>query len=299
MTGKNLIKETSADMVFLVIIHAILILVLLVTLYPLYFVLIASFSDPQAINRGEVILLPKGVSLEGYKYLLLDSSIPRGYFNTIIITVTGTAIGVLLTLTSAFALANRRLIGRRFITGFFAFTMFFNGGMIPTYILIKDLGLLNTLWALILPGCVGAWNIFLVRTFFISNIPEELYEAATIDGASVTFYFYRIVLPLSSAIISVMILYHAVGFWNLFFPALLYLRDAVLYPLQMVLRNIILINEAMSLSELDAETVAFRQRVVDMLKYSSMIVASVPLLAAYPFLQKYFARGIMVGSIKG
>ena len=296
---KSLMKEAYSDRIFLNIIHVILVLVLIVTLYPLYFVLIASFSDPYAINRGEVILLPKGFTLEGYGYLLLDASIPRGYLNTVIITVIGTSIGVMLTLTAAFALANRRLTGRRFVTGFFAFTMFFNGGMIPTYILIMNLGLLDTLWALILPGTVGAWNIFLVRTFFISNIPEELYEAAVIDGASVTHYFYRIVLPLSSAIISVMVLFYAVGYWNLFFPALLYLRDASLFPLQMVLRNIILVSEVMSISELDAETVAFRQRVVDMLKYSSMIVASVPLLIAYPFLQKYFARGIMVGSIKG
>jgi len=299
MIKKSLMKEAYSDRIFLIIVHTILVLILIVTLYPLYFVLIASFSDPNAINRGEVILLPKGFTLEGYGYLLLDASIPRGYLNTIIITAIGTFIGVMLTLTAAFALANRRLIGKRFITGFFAFTMFFNGGMIPTYLLIMNLNLLDTLWALILPGVVGAWNIFLVRTFFISNIPEELYEAATIDGASVTYYFYRIVLPLSSAIISVMVLFYAVGYWNLFFPALLYLRDATLYPLQMVLRNIILVSEVMSISELDAETVAFRQRVVEMLKYSSMIVASVPLLITYPFLQKYFARGIMVGSIKG
>jgi putative aldouronate transport system permease protein len=177
--------------------------------------------------------------------------------------------------------------------------MFFNGGMIPTYILVRNLGMINTFWALILPGCVGAWNLFLVRTFYTSTIPLELYEAAVIDGASVTGYYYRIVLPLSQAIISVMILYYGVGYWNLFFPALLYIRDEVLYPLQMVLRNIILANESLSLSDLDAETVAARQRIVDLLKYSSMIVASVPLLVAYPFLQKYFAQGVMVGSIKG
>jgi putative aldouronate transport system permease protein len=230
---------------------------------------------------------------------MLDPSIPRGYLNTIIITVIGTALSVFLTLTAAFALSNKRLFGRTFFTGFFAFTMFFNGGMIPTYILVRNLGMLNTFWALILPGCVGAWNLFLVRTFYTSTIPEELYEAAVIDGASVTYYYYRVVLPLSSAIISVMVLYYGVGYWNLFFPALLYIRDEVLYPLQMVLRNIILENESLSLSDLDAETVAARQRVADLLKYSSMIVASVPLLIIYPFLQKYFAQGVMVGSIKG
>ena len=293
------VKETAGDRIFLIFLSAALVLVLVSVLYPLYFTVIASFSDPQAINQGEVILLPKKITLDGYRFLAKDHSIPRSYLNTIIITAAGTCIGVFFTLTAAFALSNKRLFGRRFITGFFAFTMFFSGGMIPMYILIKDLGLLNTRWALILPGCVGAWNIFLVRTFYTSSIPEELYEAAVMDGASVTWYFYRVVIPLSSAIISVMILYHAVGYWNLFFPALLYLRDAALYPLQMVLRNIIIINEALSLTDLDVETVASKQRIADLLKYSSMIAASAPLLIVYPFLQKYFSQGVMAGSIKG
>jgi putative aldouronate transport system permease protein len=299
MAKQTQIKESPIDAVFLAIIHILLGLVLLSILYPLYFILIASLSDPRAIGQGQVILLPKGFTLEGYERLFMDPAIPRGYLNTIIITSGGTSIGVFLTLLAAFALSNKRLFGRRFFTGNFAFTKFFNGVMIPTYILIKDLCLLNTYWALILPGCVGAWNLFLVRTFYNSVIPGELYEAAIIDGASVTYYYYRVVLPLSSAIISVMVLYHAVGYWNLFFSALLYLRDAALYPLQLVLRNIILINEALSLSEMDAETVASKQRVADLLKYSSMIAASLPLLIAYPFLQKYFAQGVMVGSIKG
>ena len=293
------IRETALDRFFLTILYIILFLVLVSILYPLYFVVIASFSDPHAVNQGRVIFLPEGFTLEGYRFLIHDPLIPRGYLNTIIITVAGTAIGVFFTLTAAFALANKRLFARRFVTGFFAFTMFFNGGIIPTYILIRNLGMLNTLWALILPGCVGAWNLFLVRTFYMSTIPEELYEAATVDGASVTWYFYRVVLPLSSAIISVMILYHAVGYWNMFFAALLYIRDAALFPLQMVLRNIILVNEALALSELDAETVAGKQRMADLLRYSSMIAASAPLLIAYPFLQKYFAQGILAGSIKG
>jgi putative aldouronate transport system permease protein len=171
--------------------------------------------------------------------------------------------------------------------------------MVPTYLVVRGMGLLNTYWALILPGAVGAWNLFLVRTFYQTTIPEELYEAATIDGASVTYYYYRIALPLSKAIVSVMALYYGVGYWNLFFPALLYIRDEALYPLQMVLRNIILENESLSMSDLDAVTVEARQRVADLLKYSSMIVASVPLLVLYPFLQKYFAQGIMLGSVKG
>jgi putative aldouronate transport system permease protein len=277
----------------------LLVFMLLVIIYPLYFTIVASFSDPQAIYQGRVWLFPAGFTVEGYQRLLIDPAIPRGYFNTIIITGGGTLLSVFLTLNAAFALSNRYLSGKKIFIGFFAFTMFFNGGMIPTYLLIRNLGLLNTFWALILPGTVGAWNLFLVRTFYQSTIPLELYEAAIMDGASVTVYYYRIVLPLSKAIVSVMVLYYAVGYWNLFFPALLYIRDEKLYPLQLVLRNIILENEALALSDIDAETVAARQRVADLLKYSSMIVASIPLLAAYPFLQKYFSQGVMVGSVKG
>jgi putative aldouronate transport system permease protein len=299
MTKRTTVKESFLDRIFLIGIYSILTLVILAILYPLYFTVIASFSDPQAVYQGRVILLPKGFTVEGYQRLMMDPAIPRGYLNTIIITVLGTIISVFLTLTAAFALSNRQLFGRRFFTGFFAFTMFFNGGMIPTYMLVRNLGMLNTFWSLILPGCVGAWNLFLVRTFYTSTIPGELYEAAIIDGASATYYYYRVALPLSSAIISVMVLYYGVGYWNLFFPALLYIRDSALYPLQMVLRNIILENESLALSDLDAETVAGRQRIVDLLKYSSMITASIPLLAVYPFLQKYFSQGVMAGSIKG
>jgi len=293
------IQEASADKIFLFLIRFILVIVLVAIIYPLYFILIASFSDPQAIYEGQVVLVPKGFTIEGYQRLLMDNTIPRGYFNTVVITVIGTALSVFLTITAAFALANRHLKGRGIVTGFFAFTMFFNGGMIPTYLTVRNMGLLNTWWALILPGVVGAWNLFLVRTFYQTTIPEELFEAATIDGASITYYYYKIVLPLSQAIISVMALYYGVGYWNLFFPALLYIRDEALYPLQLVLRNIILENESLGMSDMDAVTVAARQRIADLLKYSSMIVASAPLLAAYPFLQKYFAQGSMVGSVKG
>lgn len=296
---KRIIKESTVDAVFLWIIYATLFLTILMVAYPLYYTVIASFSDPQAIYQGLVVVLPVGFTIEGYQRLLMDAAIPRGYYNTIVVTIGGTVLSVFITITAAFALANRHLKGKVFLSGFFAFTMFFNGGMIPTYLLVRNLGLLNTYWSLILPGVVGAWNLFLVRTFYQTTIPEELYEAAIIDGATVTTYYYRIALPLSKAIVSVMALYYGVGYWNLFFPALLYIRDEALYPLQLVLRNIILENESLGMSDVDAVTVAARQRIADLLKYSSMIVASVPLLVAYPFLQKYFAQGVMVGSVKG
>jgi putative aldouronate transport system permease protein len=293
------IKETVMDKLFLLVLHVVLVFGLVLIIYPLYFTVIASFSDPQAIYQGRVVLVPVDFTLEGYQRLMMDPAIPRGYLNTIIITAGGTVISVFLTITAAFALANPHLKYKGFFIGFFAFTMFFNGGMIPTYLLVRSLGMVDTFWSLILPGAVGAWNLFLVRTFYQASIPGELYEAATIDGASVTCYYYKIVVPLSKAIISVMVLYYGVAYWNLFFQALLYIRDEHRYPLQIVLRNIILENESLSLADLDSDTVAARQRVADLLKYSSMIVASIPLLVAYPFLQKYFSQGVMVGSLKG
>lgn len=200
------IRETASDRAFLLVVYSILGVVVVSILYPLYYTLIASVSDPIAVYQGEVVLRPAGFTLEGYDRLLRDAAIPRGYWNTVVITALGTALSVFLTLTAAFALAQRQLRGQALVTGFFAFTMFFNGGMIPTYLLVRGLGLLNTYWALILPGAVGAWNVFLVRTFYRTSIPEELYEAAVLEGASVTCYYYRIALPLSKAIVSVMAL---------------------------------------------------------------------------------------------
>jgi putative aldouronate transport system permease protein len=295
----NNIKDTREDQIFSLFNYIILSIVLLIVIYPLYFVLIASISDPQLVYAGKVILLPKGFSLEGFQTLFKDNSIMIGYKNTIIITIVGTIISVFLTITAAFALNYRHLYGKRIIIGLITFTMFFNGGMIPTYLVIKDLGMLNTFWALVIPNAVWPWNLFIVRTFYSSSIPQDLQEAALIDGASMTTYFYRIVLPLSKAIISVMVLYYGVALWNLFFQALLYLNDESKFPLQLILRNILIENESLDIADLDSETVAKRQRIADLLKFTSIIVASLPMMVIYPFLQKFFIQGVMIGSIKG
>lgn len=274
-------------------------LVLIVVLYPLYFVIIASVSDPQMVYAGKVTLFPRGISLEGYERLFRDDTIMVGYRNSVLVTLAGTSVSVFVTVTAAFALTNRQLKGKNLIVALVAFTMFFNGGLIPTYLVVKNLGLLNSFWALILPNAVWPWNLFIVRTFYTLSIPKDLEEAATIDGASITVYFYRIVLPLSKAIISVMILYYGVAYWNLFFQALIYLSDEHKFPLQLILRNILIENQSPGMAAEDAADLVERLKMADLIKYSSIVVASVPLMILYPFLQKYFIQGIMIGSIKG
>jgi putative aldouronate transport system permease protein len=292
------IKEAKGDKIFSIVNYSLLSIVLVTMLYPLYFVVIASISNPHDVYAGRVIFWPKGFNLEGFQTLFQDDSIMTGYINTIKITVLGTFISVFLTITSAFALNYRYLYGKKIIIGLITFTMFFNGGIIPTYLIVKNMGMLNSIWALVIPNAVWPWNLFIVRTFFSSSIPNDLEEAAMIDGASKTTYFYMIVLPLSKAIIAVMVLYYGVALWNLFFQALLYLQDESKYPLQLILRNILIENESMDIAALDAETVANRQRTADLLKFTSIIVASAPMLIIYPFLQKFFLQGVMIGSVK-
>lgn len=292
--------RSREDKIFDFFNYLILTLFLLVVLYPLYFIVIASFSDPNQVNAGKVWLIPKDITLEGYERIFNDSNIWLGYRNTIFYTVMGTIINVVLTLTSAYALSRKDLYGRNFFMGMMVFTMMFGGGLIPRYLLIKDLGMLDTVWAMIIPNAVGVWNVIISRTFFQTTIPDELFEAATIDGCSNTRFFTRIVLPLSPALIAVMVLFYGVGHWNAFFDAMIYLKNSKLYPLQLILRDILIKNEMQSqmLME-DAETVAAQQRIAETIKYGVIIVASVPVMILYPFLQKYFVKGVMIGAIKG
>jgi putative aldouronate transport system permease protein len=289
----------GGDRLFHTVNYLILTIVLLAVLYPLYFVLIASISDPAELYAGRVVFFPRKISFEGFVTLFEDDTILRGYWNSIVITIVGTSISVYLTLTAAFALTYKHLYGKNIVMGLIAFTMFFNGGIIPTYLVVRDIGLLNTIWALVIPNAVWAWNLFIARTFYASSIPSDLQEAATIDGASMTVYFYRIVLPLSKAIIAVMVLYYGVALWNLFFQALLYMDDEEKFPLQLILRNILIENDSIEIADLDADTVAKRQRIADLLKYTSIVAASLPMLMIYPFLQRFFMQGVMIGSIKG
>jgi len=284
---------------FDIINYVLLTFIMLLVLYPLYFVLVASFSDPNYIYSGEIWLFPKGFTLDGYARIFNDSSIWIGYANSILYATLGTLIGVAVTVCAAYPLARKNLAGKSFIMWFLLITMFFSGGLIPTYLLIKDLHLLNTMWALILPGAGGVFNVIIVRTFFQSSIPDEMWEAASIDGCSNTRFFWSIVLPLSKSILAVMVLYHVVGFWNGFFDALIYLSDDHKYPLQLVLRNILIQNQVNSGMMIDVESYAAKMRVTELIKYGVIMVSSLPLLMLYPFLQKYFVKGVMIGSIKG
>jgi len=291
-------RGSKADIIIDFIIYFLLTIITGITLYILIFVVSASFSEPEAIYQGRVWLLPKGFTLEGYKRVFRDSDIWIGYRNSIVYTIFGTVISLTLTLTSGYALSRKDLVGRKVITGIMVFTMFFSGGIIPTYMVVKNLNLLNTVWALVLPSAVSMTNVIITRTFFTQNIPNELLEAAQIDGCNNTRFFISIVLPLSKAIIAVIALYYAVGIWNDYFQALLYLDSRKLYPLQLILREI-LVQSQLSDMVTDLIEADKLQRISEIVKYALIIVAALPLLIVYPFLQKYFVKGIMIGSVKG
>lgn len=292
-------RKSKGDFLFDLMNYTFLTIGMLLVLYPLFFVLIASVSDPNAIYAGDVWLYPKGLTLDGYQRIFNDSAIWIGYANSLLYAVAGTAISVALTLFAAYPLSRKDFIGRNVFMWFFMLTMFFGGGLIPTYLLIKDLGMMNTIWALVIPGAAGVFNIIIVRTFFQSTIPDEMREAAFIDGCSNTKFFLQIVIPLSKPIIAVMVLFHVVGFWNGFFDALIYLSDQAKYPLQLILRNILVQNQVNSSMMIDVESYAAKLRITELIKYGVIIVASLPLLVLYPFLQRYFVQGVMIGSIKG
>lgn len=285
----------------------ILMFLTLIVTYPLYFVVIASISSPTAVNLGEVLLLPKDINFSGYSFVFKNQQLWNGYLVTIILTIVGTIINLALTLTGAYSLTKTNLPGIKIIMFLFTFTMFFSGGLIPTYILVSKLQLRNTIWAMILPGAVSVYNLILVRTYLMKNIPKEILDASRIDGCSDFKLFIRIILPLSSPIIATMALFYGVGHWNQFFSALIYISDEKLFPLQLVLRNLLLTgNTAMTdmlsgggLTGENAKYVSELMQRTEILKYAVIIVASIPVLIIYPFLQKYFMRGIMAGSLKG
>ncbi|EPH87295.1 carbohydrate ABC transporter permease [Enterococcus casseliflavus] len=304
MKTSSLIKDTRADKIFLIFVYVFLAISLLIVLYPLIYIVSASISNPHLVNSGEMWLLPKGITFEGYRTLLGNSSIWRGYLNTIYYTVLGTSINLLVTLPCAYALSREDFYGRRAFTNFMLVTMFLSGGLIPSYLLIRSLGMLNTVWALVIPGAVSVYNVVVTRTFFQSTIPREMEEAAIVDGCSDFRLFMQIVLPLSTPIIAVMALFYGVGHWNSFFNALIYLSDRSMYPLQMILREILILQDMSSntVSNVTSEMANMlysKQQLAQVIKYGVMIVSSLPVIIVYPFLQKYFVKGMMVGSIKG
>lgn len=297
--GKEFNKQPGADKTFDVINYSILFLILLAVMYPLYFIVIASVSDPSAVARGDVWLYPVGFNLDGYKEIVKNKDIWMGYSNSIKYTVIGTAINIGLTIPAAYALSRRELVGKKYIMGMITFTMFFGGGLIPTYLLVNSLGINNTMWALLLPGAVSVFNLIVARSFFMQNIPEELFDAGKVDGCSYFGFFFKVVIPVSKPIIAVMVLMYAVGHWNSYFNALIYIRDRALYPLQVILRELLIQQESAAGAMQDAVSAAEQQRMADILKYGIIIVSSLPVLCMYPFVQKHFVKGMMVGSVKG
>lgn len=299
--------RSKSDKSFELINITILIILTLIVTYPLYFVVIASISSPEAVNLGKVLLLPRDINLTGYSFILKENQLWNGYLVTIVLTLVGTVINLAFTLAGAYSLTKTFLPGIKVIMFLFTFTMFFSGGLIPTYILVSKLKLRNTLWAMILPSAVSVYNLILVRTYFMKNIPAEIIDASKIDGCSDFTLFLRIVLPLSSPIIATMALFYGVGHWNQFFAALIYINDKNLFPLQFVLRNLLLTgNTAMTnminsgtLTAENAEYISQLMQRAEILKYAIIIVSTVPVLVVYPFLQKYFIKGIMAGSLKG
>lgn len=294
-----MLVESRGDRIFNVVNYLILTVITILVLYPLVFVLSASFSDPQTVLRGEMLLWPKGFNFNSYEKIFQNNDILRGYSNTLIYTIAGTLINLVMTVIAAYPLSRRDFIGRNAIMALFVFTMFFSGGLIPTYLLIKNLGMLNTLWAMIIPNAVSIWNIIIMRTFIQQSIPNELQEAATIDGCSNIQILTRVILPLSMPIIAVTILFYAVGHWNAFFNALLYLSDKNKFPLQLILREILIQGQTNDLVKMSTESAIKQQREVEGIKYAVLIVANIPVLALYPFLQRYFVKGVMIGAIKG
>ncbi|QYR22492.1 carbohydrate ABC transporter permease [Paenibacillus sp. sptzw28] len=298
------VKETGRDKVFLICNYIYLALAFLIVAYPLVYIISASISNPKFVGSGEMWLWPKGITFEGYERVFQNSKIWTGYANTILYTAVGTSVNLFVTLPAAYALSRRDFVGRSFFMGMFMVTMFFGGGLVPTYLLVKDLGMVNSMWALILPGAASIWNIVVTRTFFQYSIPKELQEAAQIDGCSNLRLFVRIVLPLSLPIIAVMALFYGVGNWNSYFSALIYLNDESKYPLQLILRQILVLQEistagggAMDASM--ASALNSKAEVAALVKYAVIIVSTLPIIAVYPFLQRYFVQGVMIGSVKG
>lgn len=299
--NRKIRNYSVSDVPFIIFIYGILWFSVAVILLPLIYIVSCSFSSPSAVASGQVWLWPVEPTLLSYKAVFMTSTVWVGFRNSLMYAVVGTAINVSMTLLAAYPLASRDLFGKGFLMFLFTFTMMFSGGLIPTFLVVKDLGMVNTIWAMVIPGAISVWMMVIARTFIQQNIPVELQEAAKLDGCSDIRYFSSIVLPLSPPLIAVMGLMYAVGHWNSFFNALIYLQSEKLYPLQVYLRNILILNQfdMSKLSQLRIEDMIQRQFLSSVLKYSLIVVASLPVMMIYPFVQKYFIKGIMIGALKG
>ena len=303
-TRKSTLRQFTGigDRVLMAGIYAFLIFLLVVILLPVFNVIASSFSSANAVAAGRVGIWPVEFSLEGYRAVFRNSLISGGFMNSLLYMVTGTLVNLVVTMIAAYPLSFRDLIGRKFVTFLFSFTMFFGGGMIPTYLVVRDLGMIDTMWAMIIPGALSIYNMVIARTFMQSSIPSDLYESAQIDGCSYSRAFISITLPLSKALMAVLTLMFAVGHWNSYFNALMYLRSQDRFPLQLVLRQILVLN-SFKLGEMTSTTMLEsemeRQNLANLLKYSVIVVSTAPLMVLYPFVQKHFVKGVMLGSLKG
>ena len=297
------LKRARADVIYDTIIFIILTFLFLIVAYPLYFVIISSVSDPIEVSAGKVTFTPVGFTLDGYKEVFKTKTVMRGFANSILYTLVGTGINLLVTIPTSYALSRPDFTLRRPITLFYIITMFVSGGMMPTYLIVKNTGLLDTMWALVLPGCLCVYNMIVARTFFKTTIPLELMEAAKLDGCGNTKFFLYVVLPLSGAITAILCLYYGVGHWNSYFSALIYIQDRSKWPLQLELRNILVLNTNIQTNRVMTEEELLEKKRLDalmeMMKYSLIIISSIPVLVIYPFVQKHFVKGVMIGSVKG
>ena len=289
------VRESGSDVVFNVVVKILMVLVIVIMAYPLVLTVSCSFSDPKLVMQGDIWLLPEDVGIKSYVNVFKHDRLMTGFKNSIIYTMLATSVNLVLTTCAAYPLSRKDLVGRKVIFTIILFTMFFSGGSIPLFLVVKDLGMLNTPWAIVFPTAINTYNMIIMRTFFENTIPFELVESASLDGYNDLRIFFRIVLPLSAPILAVMVLFYGVGLWNSWFPALLYLRERALYPLQMVLREILIESDISNMAGGTGDV----EIIGDGLKYATMIVATLPVMCLYPFLQKYFVKGVMIGAVKG
>lgn len=296
---KKFKNQSIGDTSFIIMVYLLMFAIFLIVLLPLIYVMAASFSSPASVVRGDVWLWPVNPSLRGYQAVFKNPKIGIGFYNSFFYLIAGTAVNLVMTILCAYPLTRKEFKARKLVGALLVFTMYFNGGMVPTYMVVQKLGLLNTRWAMIIPVAMSVWNVILCRTYISSTIPDEMYEAASIDGCGPFYFMIRIVIPLSAPILAVLALYYGTSHWNTYFNALIYLNRAKLQPLQLVLREILVQNKIDPTMVVDVRELSERQGLTDLLKYSVIVVATVPMMCVYPFVQKYFIRGVMIGAVKG
>ncbi len=292
-------KAPLGDKIFVILIYILLAAIMLVVFLPLVYIISASFSDPQAVISNEVWFLPVRPTLRGYQAVFKNKNILTGFANSFYYMIVGTLVNIVMTVMCAYPLSRKEFTARNKVAMIFVFTMYFSGGLIPSYILVNSLGLVNTRLAMIIPSAMSTYNMIICRTYFVNSIPDELYEAGQLDGCTPFKYLIRVVVPLSKPILAVLVLYYGVAKWNSYFDAMIYLKNQTLVPLQIVLRDILILNQVDYTMISDASAIAAQRGLTDLLKYSTIVVASLPVLCIYPFVQKYFVKGVMIGAVKG